>query len=183
MIYEMSRVLIRLFGVISFIVGNIKLSFKQIRSLAVLPAHLTSLQNTVEERAFDQRHQYRESVFHRLIEVGRDIWGLSCPTSLLKKGHLKPVAQDHVQMAFEYLQGWRLHNISGQPVPVLGHPHSEKVFPDVQRQPPVFQFVPVASCLVTRHHWKESGSVLFALSLQVCIHVDETSPSAFSSPG
>ena len=34
-------------------------------------------------------------------------------------------------------------------MPVPGHPYSEKVFPDVQREPPVFQFVPVASCLVT----------------------------------
>ncbi|NXV35722.1 NEK5 kinase, partial [Rissa tridactyla] len=38
--------------------------------------------------------------------------------------------------AFEYLQRWRLHTPSGQPVPVLGHPHSGKVFPDVQKEPP-----------------------------------------------
>jgi len=71
---------------------------------------------------------------------------------LLKQGHLDPVAQVCVQMAFEHLQGWRLHNLSGRPVPVLGHPHSEKVFPDVQREPPVFQCVPVASGPVTGHH-------------------------------
>ena len=44
-------------------------------------------------------------------------------------------------MAFEYLQGWRLHSLPGQPVLVLGHPNHEKVFPDVQMAPPVFQFV------------------------------------------
>jgi len=55
-------------------------------------------------------------------------------------------------MFFEYLQGWRLHNLSGQPVPGLGHPHSEETFPDVQMEPPVFQFVPIASCPVTGHH-------------------------------
>ena len=27
------------------------------------------------------------------------------PTALLKQGHLEPVAQDRVQVAFEYLQG------------------------------------------------------------------------------
>ena len=52
-------------------------------------------------------------------------------------------------MAFEYLQGWRLHNLPGQPVPVLSHPHSKKVFPDVQTEPPVFQFVPFASWVVS----------------------------------
>ena len=67
---------------------------------------------------------------------------VSGPTPLLKEGHLKLIAQDHVQMAFEHLQGVRLHNLSGQPVPVLCDPHSKKVFPHVQREPPVFQFVP-----------------------------------------
>ena len=61
---------------------------------------------------------------------------------LLKQGHLEPVAQGHVQTDFEYLQGWRLCSLSGQPVPVLSHLHSEKVFPSVQREPPVFHFVP-----------------------------------------
>lgn len=40
----------------------------------------------------------------------------SCSLPLLKQGHLEPVAQDHVQMAFEYLQG--LHNLTRQVVPV-----------------------------------------------------------------
>jgi len=83
-------------------------------------------------------------------------------------------------MAFKYLQGWRLHNLSGQPVPVLSHPHSEKVFPDVQREPSVFQFVPIASCPVTRHHRKEPGSIPFLSPLQVFRYIDkiplETSP-------
>lgn len=93
-----------------------------------------------------------ESQYHRMVEVGRDLWRSSCPALLLKQGHLEPVAQDHVQMAFEYLQGWRLDNFSGQPVPVLGHPYSEKVFPDVQTEPPVFQSVPITSGPVTGHH-------------------------------
>ena len=80
---------------------------------------------------------------HRIIEVGSDLWRSLGPTPLLKKGYLKLVAQDHVQMSFEYLQGWRLRNLSGQAVQVLSHPHSEKMFPDIQGEPPVFQFVPL----------------------------------------
>ena len=58
---------------------------------------------------------------------------------LLKQGRLELVAQDHVQTAFEYLQGWPLHDLPGQAVPVLSHLHGEKVFPDVQGEPPLFQ--------------------------------------------
>jgi len=42
---------------------------------------------------------------------------------LLKQGHLEPVVQDHVQTAFEYVQRWRLYNLSGQSMPVLSHLH------------------------------------------------------------
>ena len=58
-------------------------------------------------------------------------------------------------------------------MPVLSHPLSGKVFPDVQRKSPLFQCVPVASGPVTGHHWQEPVSVLSAPSLQVFIHVDE----------
>lgn len=43
-----------------------------------------------------------------MVEVGLSSSG---PASLLKQGHPDPVAQDRVQMALEYLQGGRLHNI------------------------------------------------------------------------
>ena len=81
---------------------------------------------------------------HRAAGVGGDLWRSSGPTTLLNQGHLGPVAQDHIQMASEYLQGWRLHNLHGEPVPVLHHPHSQKVFAGVQRDPPVFQFCPLS---------------------------------------
>jgi len=34
----------------------------------------------------------------------------------------------------------------------VDHPHSEKGFPDAQREPPVFQCVPIPSGPVTGHH-------------------------------
>jgi len=46
----------------------------------------------------------------KTAEVGRDLWRPSRPTPLLKQGHLELAAQDRVQMAFEYLQGGRLHS-------------------------------------------------------------------------
>jgi len=61
-------------------------------------------------------------------------------------------------MAFEYLQAERLHSLSGQAVPVLGHPHSEKVFPDVQEEPPRFQCLHIVSSPDSGNHWKELGA-------------------------
>ena len=87
---------------------------------------------------------------HRMVEVGRDLWRSSGPTSLLKQGHLKLVAQDHVQMDFEDLQGWRLHNLSGQPVLMLSHSHSKKSVSLCSGG--TFCVSPSGS--VTEHHWK-----------------------------
>lgn len=38
------------------------------------------------------------------------------------------IEQGHVQMDLKYLQGQRLHNLSGHPVSVLGLPHSKEMF-------------------------------------------------------
>ena len=93
---------------------------------------------------------------HRMVGVGRDLWGSSSPTPLTKQGHLQQAAQDRGQVGLEYLQKRRLHNLSGHPVPVLCHPQSEEVLPHVQLELPV----PVAPCPVAGHHWKESGHIL-----------------------
>ena len=47
---------------------------------------------------------------------------------------------------FEYLQRRRLHNLPGQPVPVLCHPQREEVLPHVQMEFPMLQFVLIAPC-------------------------------------
>jgi len=41
------------------------------------------------------------------------------PNPLLKQGHPQQAAQHHVQAGLEYLQRRRLHNLPGQPVPVV----------------------------------------------------------------
>jgi len=59
---------------------------------------------------------------HRMVGVGRDLCRSSSPTLLPKEGHLQQAAEDLVQVGLEYLQRSRLHNLPGQPVPVLHHP-------------------------------------------------------------
>jgi len=61
-----------------------------------------------------------------MVGVGRDLWGSSSPTPLPKQGHLQQAAQDLVQGGLEYLQRRRIHNLPGQPVPVLRHPQREE---------------------------------------------------------
>jgi len=66
---------------------------------------------------------------HRMFGVGRDLCGSSSPTPLLKQGLPQQATQDLVRAGLEYLQRRRLHNPSGQPVPVLRHPQSKEVLP------------------------------------------------------
>lgn len=81
----------------------------------------------------------------QMAGVKRDLWRSPSPTTLLKQGSLEQVAQNHVQIAFEYLQGWKLQNLPGQHVPMLSHPHTEKVFSDFRRIYSMFQFVFIVS--------------------------------------
>lgn len=74
-----------------------------------------------------------KTVFHRTVErrrLERTSEGHLAKIQL-EQGNIKPVVMNHVQTAFEYLQGGRLHNSLVQPVPVLCHLHS-KVLPVVQ---------------------------------------------------
>lgn len=74
---------------------------------------------------------------------------------LIKQGLLEPVAQDHVQMASEYLKD-RLSISAWWPL------QKNTAVPDVQMEPPRFQLMPTASVLVTRH-WLKSLSLLYTI--------------------
>jgi len=69
-----------------------------------------------------------------------------------KQSHLQQAAQELVQASLKYLQRRRIHNLPGQPVPVLRHPRSEEVLPHVQMELPMLQFVPIAPSPVAGHH-------------------------------
>lgn len=61
----------------------------------------------------------------RMTGVGRGLWRFSYPLALAQA---ELIAHVHVQMSFEYLQGWRLHRCSGQPMPFLLHALSKRCF-------------------------------------------------------
>ena len=115
-----------------------------------------------------------------MASVGRDLWGSSSPSPLLKQGHLQQAAQDLVQAGLEYLQRRRLHNLPGQPVPVLCHPQREEVLLCVQMELLILQFVSIALCPVAGYHWKEPGPILLTPTLKIFISVYKiSSPSSF----
>ena len=87
-----------------------------------------------------------------MVGVGRDLCGSSSPTPLTKQGHLQRATQELVQAGLECLQRRRLHNLPGQPGPVLRQTQREEVLPHVQMELPVLQFVPIAPCPVAGHH-------------------------------
>jgi len=53
--------------------------------------------------------------------MGRGLWRLSGPSPLLKAGPTTVGCSGPRQDSFEYLQGWKLHKLSGRPAPVFEH--------------------------------------------------------------
>jgi len=51
---------------------------------------------------FRKRNKENISQNHRIVGVGRDLWGSYSPTPLTKQGHLQQAAQDLIQVGFEY---------------------------------------------------------------------------------
>ena len=102
-----------------------------------------------------------------MVEIGKHLWRWSSPTHCSKEGQLESVAQILVLSNSEYLQRWRLQNLSWQAVPsvflsvrvprVFDHSHSEKGF---------FSCLSGISCIstgnccpVTEHCWEKPSSV------------------------
>ncbi|RMC03182.1 hypothetical protein DUI87_20376 [Hirundo rustica rustica] len=54
-----------------------------------------------------------------MAEFGSDLWRTVWFKPMLKQDHLELTAEDHVQMASEYLEGGKLYNLPGQCVLVL----------------------------------------------------------------
>ena len=73
---------------------------------------------------------------HRIIEwLGlkrtSKIMEFQCPCYVQGHQPLDQAAQSHIQPGFECLQGWGIHSLLGQPVPVCHHPLCEKPPPNI----------------------------------------------------
>lgn len=70
-------------------IGNVKKTF------------LTIGEESWGEKGKMKKKNCTEPHNHKMVEVGRDLWRLSGPSTLLKQSHLQLIVQDHVQTAFE----------------------------------------------------------------------------------
>lgn len=92
-----------------------------------------------------------------MSEVGTDLWRSSGSTSLLMQGHLQQVAKISLDSFWRF--PWRK-------TPQL----------------PMFQSVPIDSCPLTEHHWKEPGPILSPLpKVFACMDKITSEPSLFQA--
>jgi len=80
------------------------------------------------------------------------------------------------------LQGWRLHHLPGQPVPMPDHSFSKDIFPNIQSEPPLTQLEAIASRPVASYLGEETNTHLTTASSQVVVESNKVPPSASSSP-
>ncbi|KAK4810580.1 hypothetical protein QYF61_007317, partial [Mycteria americana] len=94
----------------------------------------------------------------------------------LPRPPLHHVPKRHIYTAFKYLQGWRLNHFPGQPLPMLDHPFSKEIFPNIQSKPPLAQLEAVSSCPIACYLGEETDPHLPTTSFQVVVESDKVSP-------
>jgi len=76
----------------------------------------------------------------------------------------------------KYLQGWGLHQLSGQQAPVLERLLREGILPNIQSKPVLQNLETVSLCLIACHWRKEAETLLTAVSFQEVVEIDEVFP-------
>ncbi|KAK4824612.1 hypothetical protein QYF61_016881 [Mycteria americana] len=93
-----------------------------------------------------------------------------------------PQYRDHctesnlIQTTFKYLQGWRLNQFPGQPVPMLDNAFSEVKFPNIQSKPPLVQPEAISSRPITCYLEEQANANLATTSFQVVVESKKVSP-------
>ena len=90
------------------------------------PLHCAAHSGSLEVKSYN----------HRIIEwpgLKRTIMIIQFQPPCYVQGHQSPdqAAQSHIQPGLECLQGWGIHNLLGQPVPVCHYPLCEKLPPNI----------------------------------------------------
>lgn len=101
-----------------------------------------------------------------MVCVGRNLKDNLVPMLLLWTGQFLLEQVAHSSIWLEHLQGWGIHNFSGQLVLGPHHSHSQEFLPDFLPKP-LFLFKAVAPCPVTPYSGKSSHSICHVGSLQV----------------
>ncbi|KAK4829031.1 hypothetical protein QYF61_001806 [Mycteria americana] len=83
---------------------------------------------------------------------------------------------DSLSTPQHYAQGWRLHHLSGQPVPMLDYPFSEEKFPNIQSKTLLAQLEAISSHPITCYLGEETDPHLTTTSFQAVVESDKVSP-------
>ena len=111
-------------------------------------AHL-GYQQQQHQRLIQMPSQRCKHLLYRIIELFRLERSFKIIEPNRKPNTASPplnqVPKRHIYTSLKSLQGWRLSRCPGQPVPVLGNPFGEGIFPDSQSKPPLAQLEAISS--------------------------------------
>jgi len=110
------------------------------------------------------------------VEKDHNVHRVSTPCYVQGRQPPDQAAQSRLPPGLECLQGWGIHSLLGQPVPVCHHPLCEKPPPNIQPKPPLSQFKTIPPCPITIYPQKQPFPLLFIRSLQVLEGRNEVSP-------
>ena len=126
-------------------------------------------------RWFHQLPGQPESQNHRIIEwfrlEGTPRVKFQFPSH--RQGHQPPelvldqVAQGLVQPHLEHLQGWHIHSLSGQPVPVPHHSLCKELSSDIQCKASVLELKTIPPCLITVYPCKRLIPLFFIIPFYI----------------
>ena len=90
------------------------------------------------------------------VEKDHNAHPVSTPFYVQGRQPADQAAQSHIQPGLGCLQGWGIHNLLGQPVPVRHHPLCEQLPPNIQPKPLLSQFKTIPPCPITIHPREQS---------------------------
>ena len=117
-------------------------------------------------------HQY--AMFQTKVTESQNCRGWKGPQVIIeskppaKAGSLEQITQVGIQTDLKYFRRRRLHNLSGQLVPVLHHPYYKEILLLACMKLPKFQAIDL--CPIASHHQEEPGLSPFASQLLLDIN-------------
>ena len=79
-------------------------------------------------------------------------------------------------MFLEHLQGWWLHHLPGQPIPVPDLSLREELFPNIQPESPLVQLEAIPSSPIASYMGEEADPHLTITSIQSAVESNKITP-------
>ena len=113
---------------------------------------------------------------HRVIGCKRPLRSSSPTTQPTPLFLLNHVLKCHIYTFFKHLQGWGLHHLPGQPVPMPDCSFSKEIFPDIYSKTPLMQLEAIASHPIASYLGEETNTPLTTPSFQGVVESEKVPP-------